>query len=146
MTNTTRKVTRSSGNVFKDIELPDADEHAIKADIVIRIAKLIEMKGLSQSKAAALTGIAQPDLSKLLRGHFAGFSMDRLIQAILALGSDVEIRYVIPLSGAARRKGVLRPRYRAPEPRGEAARRRNRHFPERACRHSPRWQRPRRTK
>src|SRR5262249_41579694 len=92
MAKTTRKVTRSSGNVFKDIGMPDADEHAIKADIVIRIAKLIEMKGLSQSKAAALTGIAQPDLSKLLRGHFAGFSMDRLIQAILALGSDVEIR------------------------------------------------------
>lgn len=92
MTKTTSKVTRSSGNIFKDIVLPDADEHAIKADIVIRIAKLIEIKGLSQSKAATITGIAQPDLSKLLRGHFAGFSMDRLIQAILALGSDVEIR------------------------------------------------------
>ena len=105
MTNTTRKVTRSSGNVFKDIELPDADEHAIKADIVIRIAKLIEMKGLSQSKAAALTGIAQPDLSKLLRGHFSGFSMDRLVQAILALGSDVEIRVKKP---AANRRGRAR--------------------------------------
>src|SRR5215475_9794340 len=105
MTNTTRKVIRSSGNVFKDIGLPDADEHAIKADIVIRIAKLIEMKGLSQSKAAALTGIAQPDLSKLLRGHFAGFSMDRLVQAILALGSDVEIRVKKPTS---KRRGRAR--------------------------------------
>jgi len=105
MAKTTRKMTRSSGNVFKDIGMPDADEHAIKADIVIRIAKLIEMKGLSQSKAAALTGIAQPDLSKLLRGHFAGFSMDRLIQAILALGSDVEIRVKKP---AANRRGHAR--------------------------------------
>jgi predicted XRE-type DNA-binding protein len=105
MAKTTRKVTRSSGNVFKDIGMPDADEHAIKADIVIRIAKLIEMKGLSQSKAAALTGIAQPDLSELLRGHFAGFSMDRLIQAILALGSDVEIRVKKP---AVNRRGHAR--------------------------------------
>jgi len=104
MTKTTPKVTRSSGNVFKDIGLPDADEHAIKADIVIRLAKLIEIKGLSQSKAATITGIAQPDLS-LLRGHFAGFSMDRLIQAILALGSDVEIRVKKP---AANRRGHAR--------------------------------------
>jgi predicted XRE-type DNA-binding protein len=105
MTKTTPKVTRSSGNVFKDIGLPDADEHAIKADIVIKLAKLIELKGLTQSKAAALTGIAQPDLSKLLRGHFAGFSLDRLVQAILALGSDVEIRVKKP---AVNRRGRAR--------------------------------------
>lgn len=105
MTNTTRKITRSGGNIFKDIGLPNADEHAIKADIVIRLAKLIEQKGLSQSKAAILTGIAQPDLSKLLRGHFAGFSLDRLVQAILALGSDVEIRVKKP---AVNRRGRAR--------------------------------------
>lgn len=104
MTNTT-KITSSSGNIFTDIGLPDAEEHAIKADIVIKLAKLIELKGLTQSKAAALTGIAQPDLSKLLRGHFAGFSLDRLVQAILALGSDVEIRVKKP---AVNRRGRAR--------------------------------------
>jgi len=103
---TTPKIIRSSsGNIFKDIGLPDAEEHAIKADIVIKLAKLIELKKLSQSKAAAVTGIAQPDLSKLLRGHFAGFSMDRLLQAILALGSDVEIRVKRP---AVNRRGRAR--------------------------------------
>ncbi|HEY7231676.1 MAG TPA: helix-turn-helix transcriptional regulator [Pseudolabrys sp.] len=104
MSNAT-KVTRSSGNIFKDIGLPNAEEHALKADIVIKLAKLIEIKGLSQSKAAVITGIAQPDLSKLLRGHFAGFSMDRLVQAILALGSDVEIRVKRP---APHRRGRAR--------------------------------------
>jgi predicted XRE-type DNA-binding protein len=99
------RVARPSGNVFKDIGLPDAEELVLKADIVIRIAKLIEIKELSQSKAAALTGIAQPDLSKLLRGHFAGFSMDRLVQAVLALGSDVEIRVKKP---AGNRRGRAR--------------------------------------
>ena len=81
------KTTRSSGNIFKDIGLPDAEEHALKADIVIGLAKLIEGKKLSQVKAARLTGISQPDLSRLLRGHFVGFSMDRLLQALLALGA-----------------------------------------------------------
>jgi predicted XRE-type DNA-binding protein len=92
------KVTRSSGNIFKDIGLPNADEHALKADVVILLAKLIESKGLSQAKAALLTGISQPDLSRLLRGHFEGFSMDRLLQAFLALGSDFEIRVKKPVS------------------------------------------------
>jgi predicted XRE-type DNA-binding protein len=99
------RVARRSGNVFKDIGLPDAEELVLKADIVIKLAKLIELRGLTQSKAAAITGIAQPDLSKLLRGHFAGFSMDRLVQAILALGSDVEIRVKKP---AGKRRGRAR--------------------------------------
>src|SRR5215475_15656781 len=99
------KTRHSSSNVFKDIGLPDSEELALKADIVIKLAKLIELKGLTQSKAAAITGIAQPDLSKLLRGHFGGFSMDRLVQAILALGSDVEIRVKKP---AANRRGHAR--------------------------------------
>jgi|SRR5262245_20079347 len=101
----TLRVSRSGGNVFKDIGLPDAEELALKADIVIKLAKLIKLKELTQSKAAAITGIAQPDLSKLLRGHFGGFSMDRLVQAILALGSDVEIRVKKP---AANRRGRAR--------------------------------------
>lgn len=39
--------------------------------------------------------------------------VELLIDRVIVDGSDVEIRYVMPLSGAARRKGVLRPRYRA---------------------------------
>jgi predicted XRE-type DNA-binding protein len=92
----TKAVTHSSGNIFADIGIPDAEEHALKADVVIKLGKLIELKKLSQSAAARLTGISQPDLSRLLRGHFEGFSMDRLLQAFLALGSDVEIRFKKP--------------------------------------------------
>src|SRR5574338_1733717 len=91
------KVTRSSGNVFRDLGLPNPEEHALQAEIVTKLATLIEVKDLSENKASVITGIAQPDLSKLLRGHFAGFSMDRLVQAILALGSDVEIRVKRPV-------------------------------------------------
>ena len=66
------RVTKSSGNVFADIGLPNAAEHSIKADLVLRIAARIKSKGLTQAKAASLLGLAQPDVSKLLRGHFAG--------------------------------------------------------------------------
>jgi predicted XRE-type DNA-binding protein len=102
-----QKIIRSSGNVFKDIGLPNADEHALKADVVIRLAKLIESKGLSQTKVARLISISQPDLSRLLRGHFDGFSMDRLLQAFLALGSDVEIRVKKPVGNRHGKARVL---------------------------------------
>jgi predicted XRE-type DNA-binding protein len=89
--------TTSSGNIFADIGLPNADENALKADVVIKLGLLIESKKISQTKAAKVTGISQPDLSRLLRGHFDGFSMDRLLQAIMLLGADVEIRVKKPV-------------------------------------------------
>ena len=57
------RVTKSSGNVFADIGLPNAAEHSIKADIVLRIAARIKSKGLTQAKAASLLSLAQPDVS-----------------------------------------------------------------------------------
>jgi predicted XRE-type DNA-binding protein len=62
------RATKSSGNVFADIGLPNAAEHSIKADLVLRIASRIKSKGLTQAKAASVLGLAQPDVSKLLRG------------------------------------------------------------------------------
>ena len=83
------RVTKSSGNVFADIGLPNAAEHSIKADLVLRIAARIKSKGLTQAKAASLLGLAQPDVSKLLRGHFAGYTYDRLFGYLNALGEKV---------------------------------------------------------
>ena len=86
------KVTKSSGNVFADIGLPNAVEHSIKADLVIAIAARIKSKGLTQAKAAALLGLAQPDVSKLLRGHFTGHSFERLFGYLNVLGEKVRIK------------------------------------------------------
>ncbi|HXO72543.1 MAG TPA: helix-turn-helix transcriptional regulator [Bradyrhizobium sp.] len=83
--------TKSSGNVFADIGVPNAGEHLAKADLVIGIAAIIRSKGLSQTAAAKLTGIAQPDLSRLMRGNFEGFSYDRLFDVLNALGENVRV-------------------------------------------------------
>jgi predicted XRE-type DNA-binding protein len=83
--------TKSRGNVFADIGIPDAQEHLAKADLVIGIANLIKSKGLSQAQAGALIGAAQPDVSRLLRGHFEGFSYDRLFDFLNALGENVRV-------------------------------------------------------
>jgi predicted XRE-type DNA-binding protein len=83
--------TKSSGNVFADIGVPDADEHLAKADLVIGLASIIRSRGLSQTAAAKLIGVAQPDISRLMRGNFEGFSYERLFHMLNALGENVRI-------------------------------------------------------
>ncbi len=80
------KSTKSSGNIFADLGIANADEHLAKADIVIAIASLIKSKGLTQAQASKLIGLAQPDVSKLMRGYFAGYTYDRLFGFLIALG------------------------------------------------------------
>jgi predicted XRE-type DNA-binding protein len=81
----------SNGNIFADLGLPNADELLLKAQIVTEISRLMKLKKLTQANAAKLTGIAQPDLSNLLRGKFRGFSIGRLLLMLTACGRDVDV-------------------------------------------------------
>jgi predicted XRE-type DNA-binding protein len=81
----------SSGTVFKDIGIPNAEEHLIKAQLVFKIDTIMRDRGLKQVEAADLFGIRQPDISKMLRGEFRQFSVERLLRFLVALDQDVEI-------------------------------------------------------
>jgi len=80
-----------SGNVFADIGLPNPEEHLIKASLVLKIDHLMKQRGLKQVEAAKLFGVKQPDVSKMLRGEFRQFSVERLLRFLVALGQDVDI-------------------------------------------------------
>jgi predicted XRE-type DNA-binding protein len=86
------KVEVSSGNLFADLGLPDAEESLLKAKLVFQIAQLIDKKKLTQAKVAERTGLDQPKVSRLLRGHLDGFSVDRLFAVLNRLGHSVEVR------------------------------------------------------
>ena len=86
------EVTRGSGNVFADLGLPDADDHRLKADFVLQIRDIIAEQGLTQTAAASQMGLKQPNLSKMLSGHFRGVSIARLMRMLTALGQDVTIQ------------------------------------------------------
>lgn len=81
----------SSGNVFKDIEVSNAEEHLVKAQLVLKIEGLLQQRGLKQVAAARLFGVRQPDVSKMLRGEFRQFSVERLLRFLVALDQDVSI-------------------------------------------------------
>ena len=84
-------IERGSGNVFADLGLPDAEAHLLKAQLVTRIDEIIRRRGLKQVEAAKLLGLSQPDVSRLLRGDFREYSMERLLRLLTALGRDVNI-------------------------------------------------------
>lgn len=86
------KVEVGSGNVFADLGLPDADERLLKANLVFQIAQLIDKKKLTQAKVAERVGLDQPKVSRLLRGHLDGFSVDRLFSILNRLGHSIEVR------------------------------------------------------
>jgi predicted XRE-type DNA-binding protein len=80
-----------SGNVFRDLGVPNAEEHFVKAQLVFKIDTLMKQRGLKQIEAAELFGVRQPDVSKMLRGEFRQFSVERLLRFLVALDQDVEI-------------------------------------------------------
>jgi predicted XRE-type DNA-binding protein len=80
-----------SGNVFADLGLADAGEHLIKAGLVVKIDRTIRRRRLTQTAAAQLMGIDQPKVSAMLAGQFRGYSVERLMRFLVALGHDVEI-------------------------------------------------------
>ena len=86
------QIEASSGNVFADLGLPDAAELNIKVRLAVEIVRLISERGLSQVAAAAILKINQPKVSALKHYKLDGFSVERLMTFLLALGQDVEIR------------------------------------------------------
>ena len=87
----TMKIERGRENVFADLGRPDAEAHLLKAELVTRIDTIVRQRGLKQVEAAKLLGLSQPDVSRLLRGSFREYSVERLLRLLTALGRDVEI-------------------------------------------------------
>ena len=83
--------TISSGNVFADAELPDAEECLARAELLYYIATEISRRGLTQHQAASLLGIPQLHVSHILKNRLSGFSLEYLLQMIARLGIDIAI-------------------------------------------------------
>ena len=85
------QIVEGSGNVFADLKLPHADELQTRAELTRLIYNGIQDRGLTQTAAAKLLGLKQPDVSQLMAGRFTNFSTDRLLRLLMALDRDVEI-------------------------------------------------------
>ncbi len=94
----------SSGNVFADLALPDAEKLKIKSGLAVEITKAMRKLGLTQLDAGLRMGLPQAKVSKLMRGDFDNVSERKLMDCLNRLGYDVEIK----VRPTKRRLGRLR--------------------------------------
>jgi len=100
------KITMGSGNVFADLGFPDAEERLVKASLALEIERIITQRRLTQRAAAKLMRIDQPKVSHIIRGRLEGYSTERLMGFLTALGRDIEI--VVRKAPRSRRQGRLK--------------------------------------
>jgi predicted XRE-type DNA-binding protein len=91
MTTTAIDVHISQSNIFADLDLPDADAHFLKAKIVAELYRLVDAEGLTQAAAGQRMGISQPEVSRLFKGNFREYSVERLIGFLTSFNQDVEL-------------------------------------------------------
>ena len=84
-------MSKGSGNVFADLELPASQQELLKAKLTLQIYRLIKRRSLTQTEAGKILGIKQPHVSALMRNRAGSFSVERLMSFLTALGQDVRI-------------------------------------------------------
>jgi predicted XRE-type DNA-binding protein len=87
----TIKFEEGSGNVFADLGLKDADQLLARTQIGFHVFKILQDEKLKQREIADILGIAQPDVSHLMNGHFSRFTTDKLLDFLKRLNRKVTI-------------------------------------------------------
>lgn len=88
------KMTRSTGNVFRDVgfDRAQAENLRLRAELMIEIKKLIAARELTQAQAAKLFDVSQPRVSDLVRGKIELFTIDVLVNMLARAGRQVVIQ------------------------------------------------------
>jgi predicted XRE-type DNA-binding protein len=80
----------SKPNIFSDLGLPDAENHFLKAKIAAELYRLVNAEKLTQTVVGQRMGIRQPEVSRLFKGYFREYSVERLIGFLTAFNQDVK--------------------------------------------------------
>jgi predicted XRE-type DNA-binding protein len=88
---TDKSIIRGTSNIFADLGLADAGERQTKTRLAVALNRIIKDQGLKQIDASRLLGVPQPKVSALVNYRLDGFSVEKLMEFIVALGRDVEI-------------------------------------------------------
>lgn len=86
-----RKNPTGTDNVLLDLGFDDAEELSAKAALALKLNELIDKRRISQTEAAAITGMTQPKVSQVRRYKLQNISLERLMQALVSLDQHVEI-------------------------------------------------------
>lgn len=93
--------TPSSGNVFADMGLEDAEELLTRAKLGVAVRRIIENRNLKQQEIAELLKIKQPEVSNIMKGKYHLFSEARLFGFLNRLERKVTIQISTHHAGEA---------------------------------------------
>lgn len=82
---------RSSGNLFEDMGVPDAENMKVRAELIVEIRSLMEENGWTQTEAAKRFDISRTRLNDILRGRLEKATIDRLVTMLAAVGRHVRV-------------------------------------------------------
>ena len=86
-----KHTTPSDGNIFADLNLPDAENLKLRSELMIAIRKWVKDTGLTQAEAARRLNTTQPILNDVIRGRYERFTIDRLVNMLDAAGLRVSV-------------------------------------------------------
>jgi predicted XRE-type DNA-binding protein len=89
------EIVRGSGNVFRDLGLPDAELRQLKALLAAEIVRALDDGGLTVRKAESITHIAAADFSRIRNADLGRFTVDRLMTTLSRLGQRVEVAVTV---------------------------------------------------
>jgi len=81
----------SSGNVFADLGLKDADEIFMRGKIGIQVIRILKQRNLKQREISQILGISQPEVSHLMDGEFQRFSEGKLLLFLKRLDTEITL-------------------------------------------------------
>ena len=100
------KIEAGGENIFADLGLRDAGTHLLKAEIVSEIYHLAAAKKLTQTQVGKRLNITQPEVSRMFKGHFREYSVERLMEFLTSFDRDVEI-VVRPRKKSSKKTGRI---------------------------------------
>ncbi len=85
------RIVKGSGNVFADLGLPNPEQELLKTRLALQIYRIVKERGMTQTQAATVLDIKQPQVSLLMRNRAGSFSVGRLLEFLTLLGHDIDV-------------------------------------------------------
>lgn len=85
------EIIRGSGNVFRDLGLPDAGREQLRALLAAKIIGVLDDRKLTVRAAQEVTGVAAADFSRIRNANLGRFTIDRLMTILSGLGQEIEV-------------------------------------------------------
>ncbi len=95
-----------SCNVYADTGFENPELWLQKADLVIEMKQTMELRGLTVVQAAKIVGMPSADFREMIKGHFGGVTVDKLVDCLRRLGHDIHVQ-IKPLPTDPSKHGTL---------------------------------------